>query len=148
MNRTLFKTLSWTWGIIMTIIGALVIGCIKFYGLCTKKSYKLKKHGYCYYLNIGNSWGGLELGMFFLTDKRDSVSTKNHEFGHAIQNCYWGILMPFVICIPSAIRYWYREFKYNRKGLTPPVKYDAIWFEKDATLTGRKYSKYLKNLNK
>lgn len=142
LSRGLFYTLSWTWGFIMTIIGALVVGCIKIYGLFAKKTFKLKKHGYCYYLNIGKSWGGIELGMFFLTDSRDSNATKWHEHGHGIQNCFWGPLMPFVICIPSATRYWYREFKYNRKGLNPPTTYDSIWFEKDATMTGRKYRKY------
>ena len=56
-----------------------------------------------------------------------------HECGHGIQNCIWGPLMIFVVCIPSATRYWYREFKYHRKGLTPPTKYDDIWFEGQAT---------------
>lgn len=142
MNRTLFYILSWTWGIILTIIGALVVGCIKFYGLCTKKSYKLKKHGYCYYLNVGKNWGGFDLGMFLITDSRDSNSVKWHEHGHAIQNCFWGPLMIFVITLPSAIRYWYREFRFYRRGLNPITAYDSIWFESDATKTGRKYRNY------
>ena len=127
----------------MTLIGALVIAGIKIYGLFTKKTFKLKKCGYCYYLNVGESWGGCNLGMFFLTDSHDSIATKWHEHGHGVQNCVWGPLTPFVICIPSAVRYWYREFKYSRKGLRPPTLYDSIWFEKDATLTGRKYRKEL-----
>ncbi|MBO5712210.1 MAG: hypothetical protein J6R47_05160 [Acholeplasmatales bacterium] len=52
--------------------------------------------------------------------------------------------MPFVICIPSALRYWYRELRYNRKGITPPTKYDDIWFEDEATKLGRLYRKELK----
>ena len=47
--------------------------------------------------------------------------------------------MPFVVCIPSAVRYWYREFKYHRKKLTPPTKYDDIWFEGQATKWGSEY---------
>ncbi len=144
LSKSEFYTLSWTWGILMTLIGAIVVGSIMLYGLITKKPYTLKKHGWCYYLNVGKMWGGLELGMFFLTDSKDSVSTKWHEFGHSIQNCKWGILMPFVICIPSAIRYWYREFKYNRKGLKCPTTYDSIWFENDASKLGRIYRKELK----
>ena len=46
--------------------------------------------------------------------------------------------MPFVICIPSAIRYWYRELKYYRKGLYPETDYDSIWFEGQATKWGNK----------
>lgn len=129
-NKTLFYILSWTWGFFMTFIGAVVFAVLMLFGK------KPKKHGLCYYIEIGENWGGLELGMFFLTEKDTSDHVKNHEHGHAIQNCYWGPLMPFVICIPSAIRYWYRELKYNRKGLTPPTEYDDIWFEGQASRWG------------
>ena len=138
-----FYSASWTWGIIMSLIGAIVIGAIKLYGLFTHQAFKLKKCGYCYYLNIGKNWGGVELGMFFLCDNSNSESTMWHEHGHAIQNCFWGPLFPFVIAIPSAIRYKYRELKYLKKGITPPTKYDDIWFEGDATRTGYKYREYL-----
>lgn len=47
--------------------------------------------------------------------------------------------MLFVITIPSAIRYWYRELKYHRKGLVPPTMYDDIWFEGQATRWGQTY---------
>lgn len=77
--------------------------------------YKPKKYGYCWYFEVGDSWGGLELGACFLTDKTPSTHTKNHEMGHGIQNCYWGFLMPFVICIPSAYRYWLRKFNDKKK---------------------------------
>lgn len=143
LSRNAFYVLSWTWGFLMSFIGLLVIGCTLAYGKIMKKSYKLEKHGYCYYLPIGKSWGGVNFGVFFLTDNSENVSTKWHEHGHAIQNCFWGPLMLLVIAIPSVTRYWYREFRYSRKGLTPPTAYTAIWFEKDATLTGRKYKKYL-----
>lgn len=128
----------------MSIIGAIIIGCIKLFGIFTKKSFKLKKLGYCYYLEVGSNWGGLELGMFFLVGSRCGAATRWHEHGHAIQNCFWGVLYPIVIWIPSAIRYWYRTIKYSRKNITPPTKYDAIWFEGDATKTGRKYRAYFK----
>lgn len=147
LNKRTFYILSWTWGLPMSFIGLLVVGSILLYGLIMKKPYRLKRHGWSFYLNVGKNWGGVELGMFFLTDSKNSVSTKWHEFGHAIQNCKWGILMPFVICIPSAIRYWYRELKYNRKGLPCPTKYDDIWFEARASSLGRKYRKLLREGN-
>lgn len=46
--------------------------------------------------------------------------------------------MPFVVCIPSAIRYWYFEF-YRRKHNKFPCEYDAIWFEGQASRWGKKY---------
>ena len=49
--------------------------------------------------------------------------------------------MPFVICIPSAIRYWYREFIWhcNKEKFNKLPEYDAIWFEGQATKWGKKY---------
>ena len=44
-----------------------------------------------------------------------------------------------LIQLASAIRYWYRELKYYRKGLRPPKEYDSIWFEGQATRFGYKY---------
>lgn len=149
LDAKVFYSLSWTWGIIMNIIGAIVVACILLYGLIAKKSYKLEKFGYCYYLKVGSSnWGGVNLGMFFLVAPKAGIATKSHEHGHAIQNCYWGILFPFVIAIPSFFRYWYREIKYHKKNITPPTAYDDIWFEDDATLTGRKYRKYFRDIEK
>ena len=81
----------------------------------------------------------MELGIFFLTNKKPTKHLLQHESGHAIQNCYLGFLMPFLVCIPSALRYWYRELKYNRQNVKPPTKYEDIWFEGQATKLGQKY---------
>lgn len=89
----------------MTGIGAVVALVLMISG------YKPKRHAGSIYFNVGRSWGGAELGLFFLTDDQDSDSVKDHEFGHSLQNCLWGPLMPFVISLPSAARYWLREFK-------------------------------------
>ena len=108
INKPLYYILNCTWGCIMTLIGAVVAIAL----LCVGK--KPQKHAGCTYFNVGKSWGGVELGCFFLTDSNDSKHTKNHEFGHSLQNCLWGPLFPFVVCIPSAIRYWLREFKTQK----------------------------------
>ena len=148
LNPAAFYVLSWTWGFLMSFIGALVVIGIKLYGRCIKKPFKLEKHGYCYYITVGKRWGGVNFGMFFLVCETARDATKYHEHGHAIQNCFWGLLSPLVITIPSAIRYWYRELRYNRKGLKPATSYDSVWMEYDATLTGRQYRNYIKSLNK
>lgn len=46
--------------------------------------------------------------------------------------------MPFVIAIPSAIRYWYRTFKYSKKKIKAPTSYDSVWFEGQATEYGKR----------
>ena len=51
-------------------------------------------------------WGGLELGCFFICSEGPTEHLLAHEAGHGLQNCLWGPLFPFVIMIPSAIRYW------------------------------------------
>ena len=132
LSKRAFYILSWTWGLPMTLIGAIVTLVLKIAGK------EVKKWGYCYYVEVGKNWGGLELGMFFLKDSNPSTHTNNHEHGHAIQNCYWGILMPFVICIPSAIRYWYRRIR-NKLGYKILTAYDDIWFEGQATALGKSY---------
>lgn len=43
----------------------------------------------------------------------------------------WGPLFPFVIALPSAIRYHYQNWR-SKKGLENKP-YDAIWFEGQAT---------------
>ena len=63
------------------------------------------------YKRIGKSWGGLDLGCFFLCSENSDEHTVAHECGHGLQNCLWGPLLPFVVCIPSATRYWLREQK-------------------------------------
>ena len=58
-----------------------------------------------------------------------------HESGHGIQNLLFGPLMPFVVSIPSAIRYWYREYLMKVKKIKcwNLPDYDSIWFEGTAT---------------
>ena len=139
-NKILYNLLSFTWGGIMTLIG----GIAALIAICC--GIKPRRHGGMIYLAIGENWGGLSLGRVFFCGK-DSVedeSLKNHEFGHSFQNAWWGPLFPFVIAIPSGIRYWYRELKYYRKGKQPSTNYDSIWFEGQATNLGNKYIEYYK----
>lgn len=132
--KVLYYILNLTWGLPLTFVGALVALAMIVSG------HKPKKHAGCIYFNVGKNWGGLELGLFFLVDEVDYLQTKDHEFGHSLQNCIWGPLMIFVICIPSAIRYWWRQLHYYKHGKVPSTEYDDIWFEKQASEWGQKYS--------
>ena len=138
-NKFLFYFLSCTWGCILTTIGAIVaLGLIV-------TGHKPKKWGYCWYFEVGNSrWGGMELGIFFLCNKNPSDYIRNHELGHGLQNCLFGPAMPFVICIPSFIRYWYREIR-QKIGKPCLTKYDDIWFEGSATRLGTELINTIQN---
>ena len=132
LSKRAFNILSWTWGLPLTLIGGVVMIVLIIAGK------KPKKWGYCYYIEVGEYWGGFNLGMFFIINKNPSYLTKCHEFGHGIQNCYFGWLTPFLVTIPSAIRYWYRRIR-AKNGHKITTSYYSIWFEKQASILGKHY---------
>lgn len=93
-----------TWGLPMTLIGAIIALGLLISG------HRPKHLGPTVYFEVGENWGGVELGGFFLCDKHSPLETKYHECGHSLQNMIWGPLMPFVVCLPSAARYWLFNF--------------------------------------
>ena len=99
MKKFFYWFLSLTWGLPMTLIGFIVALVLFVTG------HKPHKFGYTFYFKVGKNWGGLELGAIFLTDSTPSEHTLCHEHGHGLQNIIFGPLMPFVVCIPSAVRY-------------------------------------------
>lgn len=123
-----------------------LIGCIAALFLLILR-YKPIKWGYCYYFEVGENWGGLDLGPIFITNKNPSEHTKSHEHGHGIQNCWFGLLMPFIVCIPSAIRYWYREYlmRSGKKTYSELPDYDSVWFESQATALGTEFIDWYNN---
>ena len=137
MSSKLFWFLSWTWGFIMTFIGSLTFLVFKAFG------YKPYKNQYGWVIEWGKSWGGLDIGPFTIVNKNPSQHILDHEFGHGLQNCYFGPFMP-LISIASAIRYWYREYLIRIKKMqySEIADYDDIWFEGTATYLGRHYHKY------
>lgn len=128
---------SFTWGVLMTLVGLIItIGCL----ITGHKPHRFHKS---IYFVFGTGGWGFNAGPFFFisTDSTDSLSMKQHEAGHGIQNLIFGPLMPFVVAIPSAIRFWYREWLVN-SGREKPWNlrpYDSMWFEGWATSLGKKY---------
>lgn len=108
-------------------IGLLVVG------------YRPTRHGGCLCFTVGKGWGGVSLGLVIIVEEGATEDTKNHELGHAVQNAVYGLLMPFIVSIPSAVRYWYRRFmaKIGKGDSLPP--YHSIWFEAQASEWGNKY---------
>lgn len=134
MNRKLFYILNLTWGLPMTLVGATAA-----LGLFIK-GYRPTRHGGCLCFIVGKNWGGVSLGLVMIVSEQATGATKNHEFGHALQNAVYGLFMPFIVSIPSAVRYWYRR---KRKHSTLPP-YDAVWFERQATEWGNKFQEETK----
>ena len=134
MSRKGYYALSFTWGIIMTVIGFLVAGALRLVGK------KPIKEGPCWCFIVGENWGGVSLGPVMLVSPANYAAgrTVKHEFGHSLQNCVWGPLFPFVIAIPSAGR-WNKFRILRKKGIKPTEEYDDAWFEGQATEWGNKY---------
>lgn len=104
LSRKQFYLLSFTWGLPMSLVGVIVCLVLMMFG------FKPKRYGHCYYIAIGNGWGGLELGWLFLVSKTSGEYTYKHELGHGYQNaCMFGWIMP-IFSIISACRYWARRF--------------------------------------
>ena len=145
--RPLYYILACIWGILLTIAGLFVT-----LGLAIAKTFnkniKFEKYYWIYDIKAGPKyWGGFEMGLMFVRDQKSVQSLNKHEFGHTFQNCLFGPFMP-LLTLSSAIRYWYRELKYERKNLACPTDYDSYWLEDAATQCGTYAVKYLKNLDK
>lgn len=129
----IYYILSYTWGLMMTSIG-LITSLILL--ICGKKPIK---YGKTFYFKIFKRWGGLELGHMFVRDKTSSEHVNYHEYGHTFQNAILGPLFIPLVSIPSAIRYWYRNFLFRFKfeKYCKLSDYDSIWFEGNATDIGK-----------
>ena len=131
MTKQQFYLLSFTWGFILSSLGAIIMGVLKL----MKHEIKPNQYGYC--CEIGENWGGFSLGPFCIVEKNPNQVLLNHEFGHALQNCYFGPFM-IIVTLMSVIRYLYRkEWNPNLNKELPD--YDSIWFEGTATYLGNYY---------
>ena len=135
VKAILFWLISWTWGLPVTLVGAIIALALLITG------HKPHVFHCLVYFNVGKNWGGFNCGCFFFVDDNPSLHTKQHESGHGIQNLILGVFMPFLVSLPSAIRYWYREYLYrnNKPKYNALPPYDSAWFEGTATKLGEKY---------
>ena len=134
-HRFLFYLLQLTWGLPVNLIGALVfLATLPF-------AASHKRFHHCFYSHIGHNWGGFSLGLFIFVDREPSMPTLRHESGHTLQVSLMGVFYLFLVAIPSAVRYWYREYLANAKRIPygELAPYDAVWFERQATEWGSLY---------
>lgn len=115
IKTALFWAWSCTWGIVMTLIGA-----VGAFALIIGGQEPRVFHGRVYF-QLGRGWGGVSLGAFFFLSTTSPDSTKQHEAGHTVQNLIFGPLMPFVVCIPSAFRCVLRDCTFTGKKIVAGV---------------------------
>lgn len=136
LSYLVFYLVQLSWGVIMNVFGLLVT----IFMLIT--FHKPHRFGPNYYFRCRKLEGfGFECGICFVigADCETDFGLKCHEAGHGVQNMIFGPITIFLCSIPSLIRYWYREIKYYRKGLTPKTDYDDFWVEGQATRLGFKF---------
>lgn len=123
-----FWALSCTWGIIMTLLGA--IGALVFLAM----GHRPARVGYSYMFVIGQGWGAVSIGPFLWMSEGMAKQTEMrlHEAGHSIQNCLWGVLFPFIVMIPSLISVAVSTESAHRER----------WFERQATDFGYRYCNF------
>ena len=145
-HRWLYYLLACTWGFIMTFLGVLITAVLGFGCALNCQRIQFFPFHWIYGIKVGpDYWGGFEMGLMFCRDfKSGDAYINNHEWGHGFQNALLGVLMPFIVSIPSCIRYWYQEIR-ERKG-KDNKPYDSIWFEDSATQCGTYAVKYLTEL--
>ena len=134
-----FKLVSWTWGLPLTLLGYLVAVVLKAMG------YEPREWGGATYFVVGEGWGGVSFGpVIVICSDYDTDYVKNHEFGHSIQNYYFGPFAPLLVNIPSFLRAAYRELLVmsGNKEYSELPDYEDIWFESQATELGYEYIKY------
>ena len=136
---TIFYLLSFTWGIIMSLVGLFVLLFIKIFMSKEVDIFTVAGRVVIKFKNI--YFGGLSLGIVYLVDKSNNRNTHKHELGHTIQNVWFGPLFILLIGIPSAIRFQLWDFlsKMYKKKYNKPLLYDSIWFERQATKLGYIY---------
>lgn len=130
-QRWLYYLLHFTWGIIMAIIAGLVAGILAFVNLFTKNMTFRPYHGVLE-IRLFKNWGGCDLGLVYLRDTTSLESVSEHELGHSFQ-VWLGIFFPFIVAIPSAIRWWIRRLQPNKEH----KPYDGAWFEDAASQCGK-----------
>lgn len=141
-NLVKFYLLSFTWGIITTLLGLVVLAAMSIYKIFTKDKVKISMYrGRILVELVDTYFGGFSMGIVIVTDGAPDSDLVNHEVGHSIQNIYMGPLFLIIVGIPSMIRYhmfdWLAKRHYNKTG--NHLDYDSVWFEAQATRLGGKH---------
>ena len=134
-----------TWGILDTIVGVFIF---LFFAIRYGKRLKIGIVANTIVTELPHTvtdggWG-LSSGLFIFSNT-NSIWNRDyllfHEWGHSWpQLLVCGPLHPFIVTLPSVIRFWWRDAQM-REGKQLP-SYDSIWFEGTATRWGTDWFKY------
>lgn len=101
---------SFTWGIIASLLGILVL----IFSLFSKP--RFETFNGCLVIILGDNWGTFTLGPFIFSAASIDKHLFIHEVGHCLQNVLFGPLYIPLMLIPSIIRTKLRKIKtYNNK---------------------------------
>lgn len=134
-DKKRFYLLSLTWGLPMSLAGLAVAAAMLLSGR------RMYRFGPCFCFERGENWGGMTWGFVIVTCRGAGERLLAHELGHAMQNCRFGPFMPFLVGIPSSLRYHARRLWTRATKKEPRTPYDAAWFEGQATAVGTEYVK-------
>lgn len=135
IDKKRFYLFSLTWGLPMSLAGAVVACAMLLTG------HRMHRFGPCFYFERGKDWGGMTWGFVIVVCNGTGPGLLAHELGHAMQNCRFGPFMPFLVGIPSSLRFRARRLWTRITGREPKKPYDAAWFEGQATAVGNEYMK-------
>lgn len=129
----LYYLLLLTWGCVESLMGLSVALVMILSGHKPKKAHR------GFYFTCGRSWGGFSLSFVSVIEKDGSEGWNRlgiaHECGHSYQVALLGIFWFALVGIPSQMR-WIRDRILYKANKDRP-DYDLIWFEGEATDSGK-----------
>ncbi len=145
MKKFLMAFAMWfvrlTWGILDTLIGLVIF--LVFLPRKVRIGYVANTIVMQVKQKPGEGGWGVSGGLFIVSNT-DGIWTRDyllfHEWGHTWpQLLALGPLHPFLVSIPSIIRFYWRDRMTRAgKGADLPT-YDSAWFEGTATVWGTKW---------
>ncbi len=137
-SRAVYLILTYTWGLPMALTGLFTGAVLMIMGN------RPVKYGWNICFEFEKISWGVSFGNVFISPKHNSEELKMHEHGHGIQNIYLGFFMPLVVSLPSAVRFWFREIREKKFRKKLKKEYDSIWFERSASISGKKFMSSLR----
>lgn len=140
-NIWLYYFLTWTWGLLFTVIGLLwsIVMLVTFHR-------PRRFHQAWYFISWFKGGWGCNLGPCFIISKDSMWKGRDgsihiyddiceHELGHSYQNAIFGPFFIF-IAILSVVRFWWRALYTKVTKKDPKTEYDDVWWEGSATAIG------------
>lgn len=127
MKKILFVLLQCTWGILQTVLGAVLFLNVRHYPHTIYRG--------CIDTRW-NSRGGLSLGLFIFTtrdDLQDSEKIRVHEYGHCVQSL---VLGPLYLLIGIVSLVWARNPHFVKLRREKKIPYTACFVESWANKWG------------